>query len=297
MVLMSGEQARTEPEAFGTYGELTRTEPEMFETDDELTREVEPETVKMGVVERLIALFFSPGKLMANIGHYPVVGVPLVAAIVVSLLSLPLLADYTEITTRECSYISLERYGVDYFNLVTSDFDDMGDAEALNSTINAITNVSTAVSAVVSYPVMAFFAALWLFIVTKIARGGVKLITYYSMYMHIYIIAALGSALVMFLGNMSNTMLDLTSLAAVFMPKGDITSLLFCLLMTVNIFGLWQCALVYVGTKEIAGFSAKRAAVVTLIVYFSTVLVTAGSTASTFFVIDLTNDLLGSIPF
>lgn len=254
--------------------------------DNTLTHVVEAETVRMKFVDRLISLFVSPAALASNIKTFPAVLIPLIIVTLLALTTLPLMPRYTEIQMRVFSNVSLERYGVDYFSFSAADPDDPA-----VQTATSFQSAVSAISIVVAYPISAFFSALGLLLMTKIARGKAKLIHYYSLVMHTNIIAALGALVVMVLCVTLDTTLDVTSLAAVFMPLGNGTDIAYNIFSSISVFSLWTTAIIVIGMKVINEWSTVKAVVVGLVGYAITIAYSAVSMRLSFLSIDLMSNL------
>jgi hypothetical protein len=253
--------------------------------------EHETETTRMKPLNRLMSIFVSPVELMKNIKVYPAVLVPLILCVLISLATLPLLMRYSDIQTRALSLISLERYGVDYFNILTAVDED--ETIVAQTTVDTITLATNIVTAVLTPALYSFFAALGLFILTKIARGKVQLKQYFSMYVHLYVITAIGILVMTALGVALNTTLDVTSLAAAFMPLGNITMLVFNVLSSISLFNVWVTVLTVIGVRVINDFTWKRAVIIVFAAFAFSVAFSAVSMSATFF----TFDMLSGIDF
>lgn len=256
-------------------------------SDNDITRVVEPEIKKMNPLDRLISLFISPVALMKNIKLYPVILVPLLIVTLLALGMLPFMGRYTEIQTRIFSNVSLERYGMDYFNLTPVD-----EEEETAQTVSTITNITTTATLLVSYPISAFFAALGLLILTKIARGQAKLGQYFSLYLHLFILSAIGAIITTSMSVMLDSTLDITSLAAIFMPLGNITMLVYNLFSSITVFNVWVAVLVIIGVKVINECSTVKAVIIGLISYLFSVAISTATLSMTFLSFDIMNGLL-----
>ena len=251
---------------------------------EELTRMVEPEIKKMGAIQRIISLFIAPGELMRNIKAYPVVLVPFILSIVIGLASIPVTMQGQELMTRELSNISIERYGVDLMNLVIG-ADEYGDD--LAAAMDVVMMVTTVAMVIIGPLLISFFIALGILILSKIARGNAKLGQLFSLYLHIYIISLLGALISIGLMVTTDNYLDLTSLAAVFMPGGNISMLPFNLLSGISVFSIWTAILSYLGIKILNDFSGVKAGVITLIAFLVGLAIHVGTFMSTFIMWDL----------
>jgi hypothetical protein len=259
----------------------------------EIIRVVAPETVKMKLFERLISLFASPGKLMANLKQYPVAWATLAICMAISLASLPLTLRFADIQTRELSIASIDRYGVDYFNLVVYDFDDDEFVQTVTATV---TRVTAGITALITYPLAAFFSTLGLFILAKIARGPGKFQQYFAMYAHLCLITALGAAITAYACVTFDNTLDVTSLAAVFMPNGNYASLTYNMLSSITLPLVWVTVLSIIGLKVFNEWSMNKAITVGSVAFVLIVGFRAAILGATFFAIDwLDGFLVGGI--
>ncbi len=257
-----------------------------------LTEEMVEEEIpkQMGLFDRLISIFIAPGKLMENLHYHQPIWSIIIVVIVFALFLLPLTPRLVQITTAEMSAISIERYGMDMFNPVLPD--DVKDQ------VENVKNIGATVGSVIgtlSIPLFVLVSALILFIVSKIAKGTATIKQYFSMYLHIRVISAIGSLITTSLMIMMNTSLDMTSLAAVLMPNGNMTNLLYCILISINVFGIWSNILVFIGVKKLNDFTNTRAAVVTIVMFLLTLAFTVGSLASTFMMLDWQQNMLQNI--
>jgi hypothetical protein len=242
------------------------------------------DTIKLNLIDRILDLFASPAELMRNIRACPAVFAPFCMCVLISLAQLPLTEKYAEIQRRWLSNVSIERYGVDYFNLAAASEDDEDGAA---ETVSLITRASTAASAVITYPLSAFLSALGLFILTKAARGKeTRLVQYFSMYMHLFIIAAAGAALTSFICVSLDTALNVASLAAVFMPLGDVTSVAYNILSSVTVFNIWITVLTVIGVRSINDFSWLKSVIIGAAGYAVSVAINAATLSLTFYAFD-----------
>ncbi|MCL2422232.1 MAG: YIP1 family protein [Defluviitaleaceae bacterium] len=250
---------------------------------EEITRMVAPDAPKMGIVNRLINIFVSPVELMQNIKLHPVILVPLLTAILITLVAIPISTQLVEISNRELTNISIERYGMDVFGL-TADADIYGDMDNGASTFTLVTSIATALF---MPPFMSFISALGLWILSKILRGSTTLGQMFSMYLHVYVLLAVASVLVSWLMVTTGNLLDVTSLAALLMPNGNISMFSFNMLSYISIFNIWATVLTYLGVKIINDISAVKAAIITAIAFIVGAIITAGLPMLTFVMMDL----------
>ena len=253
------------------------------ELNEELTRLVEPEVRKMSAVQRILSVFISPGELMSNIKEYPVFLVPYLVSVLIGLIAINTALQATEIINQELYNITIERYGADILNL-GGQADVYGD---IDDGINVSALISSAVSIIISPFIISFFAALVLWVLSKIFRCHGKLSHLFSMYMHIYILFALGSVISTSLMVMTGTPLDMTSLAAFLMPEGNMAMFSFNLLGTISITSVWSAILAYIGIKILADASSAKAGAITVISFLLYMAVSATLVTSTFLIFDM----------
>jgi len=257
---------------------------------DELTRTVEPEVIRMGVASRIISIFVSPGELMRNVKVYPTVLVPYLLAVVLGIITIFPTTALSEMILQEMSIISIERYGVDFFD-VSALADIYGDTQATVS-VDAVTMATNIAGALFMPLIISFFAALGLFIMSKICKGQSRLGQLFSMYMHVYVIMAVGTLVVAFLMTMTGTYLDITSLAALAMPQGRIDSVAFIILSSINIFNIWATLVTVIGLKIINEFSMIKAVVITIIAFLFSLLIAVVFTMMAWWMLDMTSGMV-----
>jgi hypothetical protein len=112
----------------------------------------------------------------------------------------------------------------------------------------------------------AFFSALWMFIIAKIAKGPAKFSHYFSLFSHLMIISVLLSVAVTAVSVMRGSLVNFLSLG-VLMPEARMTDPLYQLLNTLSLSTLWFNVLAVVGVKVINGWKPVRAIVVGVIAF------------------------------
>jgi len=132
-----------------------------------------------------------------------------------------------------------------------------------------------------------------LLIITKIARGGARYIQYLSMYSHVVLITALGALITTPIMVYTGTMLDVSSLAAVFIPNGDFSMMSYNVLTAITLFEILKCIILVIGVREINGFSLTKSIVVVVIMFVLSVSVTAALSGSSVFIMDLSFKAMG----
>jgi hypothetical protein len=223
---------------------------------------------------------------MLNIKAYPVIGIPFLLTLIIGIASIPISLQVTELSMQEMSRISIEMYGMDITGFAGSqELDIYGDEEPA---VDPVVLVTAIVGAVSTPLIGAFFSALGLWILTKIFRGEARLAQYFSMYIHIWVLSAVGTVITSWLMVNTGRPLDLTSLAAVLMPQGDISMPVFNMLSTVSIFGIWTSVLVFFGVKYINSFSTVKAVIITLVGYAAASAVAVLILMSTFIIWNFT---------
>lgn len=254
-----------------------------MDNNNELYRIVEDDTKKMGFFERLIGIFISPVKVMQNIRDFHVYWQPL---LILFLLSIPLSYLATKISPiqmAENSLISLERYGVDYFNAATQ----------ISSQFQIVTFVIAIITMIVTFTITALIASVLMVLVTKIFKGTAKFAQYYSMYLHVYIITSLCSIVLYLINIQLGSTLNIMSLAALFMPTGNITMPVFNILSAVSLITIWETIILIIGVRELNGFSTAKAVTVEIIVLVISLAAGVAMASSTFLWLDMTLKLGG----
>ena len=243
---------------------------------------VEEEVKKMGFFKRIASLFVSPILLMRNIKSYPVIAPMLLLGMGLNLLLMPFWSRITEISTGKLSEIMMARHGQDYMDIFE------GTQAALsNPATTVIATVSAAISSMIAFLVACVFQALVLFIVTKIARGGAKYAHYVSLYAHVLIITAIGSLITTPVMATVGTLLDVSSLAAIFMPSGDFSMIPYNILSAITLFEILKCVLLVIGVREINEFPTSKAVGAVSIMFILSVAFTAATASSTVFFMEM----------
>ena len=232
--------------------------------DEELTRMIEPEVQKMGIIQRITSIFVSPGELMRNIKAHPVVWAPLILSIVIGLASLPISLQFAEVMQHEINNLLIELYNIDPAAALAA-ADEYGAID--EGTVNAASIVGAGAGVVFLTPLLGFIASLGLWILSKIAKGASTLGQMFSMYLHLYVLMTVGSLIATFLMATTGRLMDMTSLAALLMPGGNISMLSFNILTYINIFTIWVNVLAFMGIKTINEFSSVKAGVITGIAF------------------------------
>ena len=236
-----------------------------FPSDNELVREVlPPKEKKMNVLVRFGSLIGSPGKLFLNISLYRSYWPAIILCALITLISVPFMSQYTKITLDAESRMSIERYGVDIFGSVTNSSTAAG--QAVQSAVNVITPIVSTVSALVQAVIEAALLALILIVCGKMMKLPANYNTYFSIYLHIAVISAIGYVLTVVLGILNDTNVGLLSLASVLMPGGNATQPLFTVLSAVSLPALWTWILAWVGIRAVNGCSWGKALIPVLVV-------------------------------
>ena len=254
------------------------------QNEEQLTRMVEPDIIKMGVIPRLLNIFVSPGELMQNIKTYPIISVPLIASIIIGLVSIPILQQSAELMNQQLSNISIERFGIDLMNPVVDEYGD-----AIATIMDTAVLVGLVAAAFFGPLIMTALSTVGFWILCKIAGGQATFAQLFSMNLHIYVFAALTTGLIVqTLMVLTGNFLDMTSLAAVIMPGGDISMVAFNIFSAISIFTVWIAILNFIGIKTINDFSGVRAGVITVIAFSAGIAIHVGTLMSTFIIWDLT---------
>jgi hypothetical protein len=234
----------------------------------EENREMPQEVVKMTAGQRVVALVTAPSELMENIKAHPVILAPFLVALVIGLVSVFSMVGYTQILMREQENAFIVRFpeaesppmfsgGANYY----------GEPELPENVMSIVLFVTHGFGAAVNPFFISVFATLGLFILSKIFRGKTTFGQMFSMYMHVYIILALGVLVTTTIAVLTGNFVDMTSLAAVIMPRGSMDDAMFHLLSAIAIFPVWGAALTFFGVKVLNGFSNVKAGIVAVIAY------------------------------
>ena len=257
--------------------------------NNEIFTIVEEEVQKMGFFQRIASLFVSPVRLMQNIKYYPAIASMLFFVMALSLFTMPFMDAMTEITNNKMSEIMLTRYGQDFLN-----FMDSAQSTANTGATSIITTITTIIALIVVYPIMCFLKALVLFIITKIARRGeARYVQYASMYAHVLVITVIGSLITTAIMVATDTLLDASSLAAIFMPNGDISMMSYNLLSSITLFKIVETILMFIGVKEINSFSTTKAVAIVSVMFVLTAIFTAVIAGSSLLILDMSYKALG----
>lgn len=262
---------------------------------EELTRMISPDVLKMNIFTRFISILFSPAELMRNIKTYPVILAPLLICILIGALSIPVSRQWTDMYMQELSHISLEMYGTDLSGWTYLQAADVyGDLD-MAGVVDALAIATLAIGVVIGPLLAALLAGLGLWILSKIAKGSSTFGQMFSAYLHIYTITAIGALVSYGLTVMTGNFIDMSSLASVLMPSGNISMPAFNLLSAVSVFSLWAAFLTFVAVKVINNFSSIKAVLITFIAFAFGVAVHVGTFMFTFIMWDISARAMGLI--
>ena len=234
--------------------------------EDDITTVVEEETFPLKFFDRILGIFFSPGKVMSNVKEYPRIGAAAFAALAFAGVGGLYAKRIAEIALEEQSMIYLERYGPNYLDLTGA-----VQAYASNETLSTVTTIGT----ILLTPfIAAFLAALALFIITKVFRGFARFGQYYAMFFNIYIVTNLLSLVPTVFMVMNDSALNVLSLGFL-MPDGDMTVPLYNLLTSIHLIGLWEAVLVLIGVKVMNEWKFPKAFAVAVLYFAVSVCFTA----------------------
>lgn len=257
------------------------------EQQEELYRVVEPEVIKMTATQRIAALFTAPTELMKNVKAYPVVLVPFLIVFVLGIISIFPMMPVTDMINEEMANILMERFPEAAVHLTPAG-DYYGDFVVPEAFINAVMIVSFAVNAALTPLFTVFITTLGILIISKIMRGKATFVQTFSMYMHVYVITAVGILVVYLLMMLTGSIVDMTSLAAVLPMDVRIDDPLFGVLSGVAVFPIWATIITFIGVKAINEFCNTKAAIVTAIVYLAGIALTVGVLAFSMWVVNAT---------
>ncbi|MCL2356484.1 MAG: YIP1 family protein [Defluviitaleaceae bacterium] len=218
------------------------------------------ETIKMSFGTRFLSLIIAPGELMQNIKAHPIVLAPFIVSAILGLLLVWPAAWVNDAYMQEMSNISIERYGFDFFDM-SALADEYGDAP-IQDALSAATIILQITGAFISPLFMSLVFAVGFFIVVKIMRSKATFGQMFSFSMHLYVLYALGALVINGLMMATGSLLDVTSLAAVFARTGTYDQLSFNLLSAIGIFPIWLAVLSFIGMKIINDFCNVKAGII-----------------------------------
>ena len=262
---------------------------------EELTRVIAPEVLKMSAVSRLISVFVSPGELMQNIKSYPVILAPLIICIIIGAASIPFSRQWTELYMQELSHISIEMYGIDLSGWSELQAADLYGDTNVAGIMDAITIGGLILGVVFGPLIVSLISALGLWILSKILKGSSTFGQLFSAIMHIYIIYVLGAFVVYGLTVMTGNFIDMTSLASIVMPAGNISMPIFNVLSAISVFSVWTAILTFIAVKVLNDFSGLKAGVIAVIAYAFEIAVVVGMFMFTFIMWDISARAMGLI--
>jgi hypothetical protein len=223
---------------------------------------------------------------MANIAAIPHYFSPILYFVLLAIPGMFLSGDYTALVLKAQADYMFDHYGVttDLAGLLTQV--DASGVARLTSQITQL--VVTPLTQVASGAV----GALVVFVLCKIFRGKAKYAQIFSMTLHIAVINMVYLLLVYFLSGVTQTTLDYTSLASLFVSRPDLASPAYTMLSYVSLFTLWAAALQWVGIKVLNEFSWARAGAVTAVSFLLGLLTAGGSALITRFSYEMTGGIL-----
>ncbi|MCL2224317.1 MAG: YIP1 family protein [Defluviitaleaceae bacterium] len=244
------------------------------EQTEELTRMVEPETVKMGIGQRFIALITAPSELVKNVKAHPVIFAPFLLALVIGLIAVYPGVQATHIILQEQAHVFAERNPGEPnpFDLAAL-ANEYGEPLFEQGALTVMLALPLATAAVIMPFFLSIIATLGVFVLVKIMRGEATFAQTFSMYMHFYVIIALGSLVGYVLMVVTGSVVDMTTLAALVTPNARIDEPAYAFFSTFGVFPIWFCVLTFFGVKVLNNFSNTKAGIIAGIV-FATMLAT-----------------------
>ncbi len=237
-------------------------------TENEMYRIVVEDTKPMGFISRFVSLFVSPTKLMQNISLYQKFLQPMVILALIAIAMMPFTSKLEQVVYAEQSIIFVERFGSDFLNFsqMPSSIETLGTAYYL----------ITFVGGLIGFVIAILYMTIVLKILTAFFRGTAKFKQYFSMISHTAIISSIGGLISTIVSVAISSTLNVTSLAAVFMPNGNFTMIEYNFLSAITIFSIWEFVLIFIGVKEINGFSKVKAAVLVCLLFVISMAIMAG---------------------
>jgi hypothetical protein len=223
----------------------------------------------MPLSERVASLFIAPARLMANIKLYPAALLLLFLCVVVRLLYMPLSDQYNEMVAVETEKLALQQY--EQLGFTAEQIEQLqqiqqsgpfglgGGSEVAAMIISVLGIVFEIVSG-------AFFSALWMFIIAKIAKGSARFTHYFSIFSHLMIISVLLYVAVTAVSVMRGSLVNFLSFGFL-MPEARMNDALYQLLNALSLSALWFNVLAVVGIKVVNGWKSVKAIVVGVIAF------------------------------
>lgn len=239
------------------------------EPTGEIEYVIEDETKPMSILQRIVNVFLSPGKLMENLSKYPKMMAPIVVFIIVGLGMAFVFPKITQLTLEAQSLMMIERYGVDYLNVGT---EALGEVQGM---VNMATSASAVVSAVIGPYISGFFAAVVLLILSVIFRVKHKFMQYYSMYVHIAMVTSVLTLISTVFMYITQSTVDVLSLGML-IPEGNTLNALYMAFSAISVSNIWTTLLVFLGLKAFTGCSAVKAAIISILTFALTVAYSTG---------------------
>lgn len=216
---------------------------------------IEDDTKPMNLIQRIVNVFLSPGKLMENLNKYPKMLAPLVVFLVLGVAMAAIYPRVTQIALEEQSLLMTERYGTDILSSGTAALNEFG------GIIDAATAAGAIFSAMTGPYISGFFAAVGLLILSLIFRVKSKFTQYYSMYVHIAMVTTVFTLVSTIFMIITNSSIDVLSLGML-MPGGNTLNVTYMALSAISVANIWQAVLVCIGLKAFTGCTTNKAAII-----------------------------------
>ena len=228
----------------------------------------------MGGFDRIVSIFASPVKLFKNIRTHPKILAPFVIFLIMGIITGVLTMKYAGIVTEARRPAMEAKYGAEFVN-----FEENGSelSMLLNMSLvdPSMTGLSMALSGIFTflstYGTTGLMIAFIYFILVKILKGEAKYPNIMSMIFHILIVDAVGSTIILALGIIFNTPVDVSSLA-VFLGRGAFETPLYNVLNCISVFSLWHSVLIIFGLKTVCGLPLKKAVLAETVIFVISVL-------------------------
>jgi len=242
----------------------------------------------MDLFTRLISIFVSPVKLMENINKFPRMAPPLIIFIIAGIITAVMYPSYMDIYAHEQSLVLIERYGADYANI-----SELMQTEG----VEAITNATVLITAMVTPYISGFFAAVILMLLCFVAGCKPKFAQFYSMHIHAMAIAAVLGVVSMYFMIVTKTSVNVLALGGFIMPNGNYLNPVYEALNVISVVNIWQMVLIIIGLKAITGASGTKAFVIAVTSFVFLIAFTGASTFLTTMALDFTYGAMSSVSF
>lgn len=226
---------------------------------------------KFNGIQKTIGIFFSPIKTIEDIQKKQHIFFGIIVTAILILISSVVSLKVAPIYFEDISQVLIDKYGLGFFKYMS----EAQKAVFANTSITtfAITFVISFVAVLFQY---AFLSGIVL-LVFKIFKGNTNFKIIFSSLMYINIVVTVVGLILMALQYTLKTSLNIFSLAAIFMPNGNFTSLLYNFLSSINISTIWGGLLLSILCFKVENLTKTKAIIIAVIFIIVSISMTAGS--------------------